>query len=184
MLTFQLGIYSVDLLASMRFVSPYIYPVAVWSKYRWELSVMHLKIFLLKDHLLKSYDLGSVKFIIMKFIWQHGFHILVRVFFMIGQNAPCWDQINKIIWVAHFIAKVVRNSLFYTKINRSGASTSPLFIAGDRDVGNQYQIYLICIFVVNGGWAFKNLKVTGKRDKWDFPLRFEWGYISARSKND
>ena len=111
---------------------------AVWSKYRWEFSVMNSKYFLLKDHLLRSYDLGSVKFIIMKFIWLHaGFHILVYVIFMIGQTAPCWDQINKIIWVAHVLQKVVRNSLFDTNINRSGSSTSLVFTAGDRDVGNQ-----------------------------------------------
>ena len=45
-------------------------------------------------------------------------------------------------------------------------------------------LYLICIFVVKGSRPSKNSKVSGKRDKWDFPLRLEWGDISARRKND
>ena len=110
-----------------------IYIVHVWSKYRWEFSVMHFKIFLLKDHLLRTYDLGSVKSIIMKFIWL--VHVVI---FMIGHTAPCCDQINEIIWVAHLLQKFSKNSLFDTNINSSGSSTSLLFTAGDRDVGNQY----------------------------------------------
>ena len=82
---------------------------------------------LLKGHLLSSYDFGSVKFIIMKFIWFRGFNLLVHVIF---------------------------------------------------------QIYLISIFVVKGSRPSNDSKFTEKRDKWDFPLRLEWGCISAWSKND
>ena len=39
---------------------------------------------LLKNNLLMSYDFGSVKVTIRKFIWLHGFNILVHVIFMIG----------------------------------------------------------------------------------------------------
>ena len=82
---------------------------------------------------MRSYDLGSVDLIIMKFIWLHGFHILVRVIFMIGRTAPCWDQINEIIWVAHLLRKLFEIVSLITI-----SSTSLLLTAGDRNVGNQY----------------------------------------------
>ena len=163
----------------------HIYTVPAWSKYRWGFSVMHLKIFLLKDHLLKSYDdLGPVNFIIMKFIWLHGFHILVHVIFMTGQTAPCWDQINKIVWVAHLSQKWFE---IVSLIPISTVQDLPLHYYSLLEIRMwviSIHIYLICIFVVNGSRPSKDSKFTGKRDKWASPLRLDWGYISARSKND
>ena len=43
------------------------------------------------------------------------------------------------------------------------------------------QIYLICIFVVKSSWPSKDSKITGMRGRWDFPLFFRMGWISART---
>ena len=162
----------------------HIYTVPVWSKYRWEFSVMHLKIFLWKDYLLRSYDLGSVKFIIKKSIWFHAFHILVSAICMIRQIALCWDQINKIIWVAHLFQKLFQ---IISAIPISTVQDLPLHYYSMLEIRMwviSIHIYLICIFVVKGSRPSKDSKVSGKRDKWDFSLCLEWGDISARSKND
>ena len=161
----------------------HICTVPVWSKYRWEFSVMHLKIFLLKVHLLRSYDLGSVKFIIVKFIWQHGFHILVRVIFMIGQTAPWWDPINKINWVAHLLQKLFK-IVFLIPI--STVQDLPLHYYSLLEIGMWViHIYLICIciFVVKGSRPSKDSKVTWKRDKMGFPTSFGMGrHFSQKQK--
>ena len=127
---------------------------------------MHLRIFLLEDHLFKSYDLGSVKFVMIKFIWLHDFNILVHVIFMIGQTAPCWDQINNIIhWGSPFIAKVLQNSLCLITI--STVQDLPLQYYSLLEIRVwviSIQSYLICIFVVKGSQSSKDPKVTRKRD--------------------
>ena len=67
MLTFFIGIYSVSLYDSRWLVSPYIH----WTcliKIQMRILSNAFKVFLLKDHLLRFYDFGSVKYIIMKFI--------------------------------------------------------------------------------------------------------------------
>ena len=145
---------------------------------------MHLKIFLLKDHLLRSYDLCSVKLILIKYIWLHGFNIVVHVIFMIGQIVPCWNQINKIIWVDHLLQTLFEIVSF---IPISTVHDLPLHYYSLLEIWMwvfSIHTYLICIFVVKGSRPSKDPKVTGKRDKCDFPLHLEWGYISARSKND
>ena len=158
------------------------YPGTCMIKIQMKILSNGCKTILLKDHLQRSYDFDSVKFVIMKFIWLRGFNRMVHVIFTIGKTTPCWDQINKII--SPFIAKVVLNNLFDTNIKSSKSATLLIFAAWDRDVGIQYQIYLICIFVVKGSQPSKDSKVTWKRDTWDFPLCLECGYISARSPND
>ena len=74
----------------------------ILKKNRWKSSAMHFKCFML----LRSYALVSVKSILMKFIRLRGSNILVHGIFMIGQAAPCWDQISKIIWVANLLQKL------------------------------------------------------------------------------
>ena len=128
---------------------------------------------------MRPYDLGSVKSIIMKFIWL--VHVVI---FMIGQTAPCWDQINEIIWVAHLLQRFFK---IVSLIPISTVQDLPLHCYSQLEIGMgviSIHIYLICIFVVNGSRPSSDSKVTGKRVKWDFPFHLEWGYISARSKND
>ena len=143
----------------------HIYIVPVWSKYRWEFSVMHFKILFIERSFVGVLWFG---FIIMKFIWLHGFHILVHVIFMIGQTAPCCDHINKIIWVAHLLHN------FFKIVSLIPISTvQDLHYCSLLEIGMWVIIihtYLICIFVVNGSRPSKDSKVTGKRDKWDFPF--------------
>ena len=155
-----------------------------WSKYRWEFSVMHLKILLLKDHLLRFYGLGTVKFIIMKFIRLHSFRILVHVISMIEQTAPCWDQMNKNIWVAYLLQRLfeIVSLISISKVQDLLLHYHSLLEIGMWVISNP--IYLICIFPFKGSRRSKDSKVTGKRDIWDIPLRLEWDDISARSKND
>ena len=91
---FQLGTYSVDLYDSRWIVSPRIHSTSL-IKIQMKILSNAFKIILLKDHFLRTYDLGSVNFIIMNCISLRVFNILVHLIFMIGQTAACWDQINK-----------------------------------------------------------------------------------------
>ena len=129
------------------------------------------KIFLLKDHLLRSYDLGSMKFIIMKFIWLHGFNILVHVICRIWQTAPCWDQINKIIWVAHLLQNLFE---IVSLIPISTVHDLPLHYYSLLEIGMWVigiHIYLICIFVVKGS-PFQRFKGHWKEGQIGFPTSF------------
>ena len=98
------------------------------------------------------------------------------------QIAPCWDQINKIIWVAYVVQRLLE---IVSLMPISTVQDLPLHHYSLLEIGMwviSIHIYLICIFVVKGSRPSKDSKVIGKRDKWDFPLHLEWGYISARSK--
>ena len=160
----------------------HIYTVPVWSKYRWEFSVMHLKIFSLKDQLLRSYDLSLVKFIIMKFIWLHGFHILAHVLFMIGQTTPCWDEMNKVIWVAHLLQKLFE---IVSLIPISTVQDLPLHYYSLLKIWMwviSIHIYLICIFVVNG-IDLQRFKGRWKEGQMGFPTSFGMGlHFSQQQK--
>ena len=92
----------------------------------------------------------SVKFILMKFTWLHGFHILARVIFMIGQTAPCWDQINNIIWVAHLLQKLFQIVSLIPISTIKDFTLHYYSLLEIRMWVISIHIYLICIFVVNG----------------------------------
>ena len=180
-LTFLIGNLFSRFYDSRWFVSPYIHSTCL-IKIQMGILSNALKIFLLKDHSLTSYDLGSVMFIIIKFMWLHGFHILVHVIFIIEQTAPCWDQINKIIWVAHLLQKLFA---IVSLIPISTVQDFPLHYYSLLEIGMSVisiHIYLICIFVVNGSRPSKDSKVTGKRNKWDLPLRGMGLHFSQKQK--
>ena len=159
---FHLGIYSVDLYDSRWLVSPHIHSTCL-IKIHMKFLSNAFKNILLKDRLLRSCVFGSVKFMITKFIWLHGFNILVRVIFMVGQTAPRWDQINKIIWVAHLLQELC---CIVSLIPISTFQDLPLHYHSLLKIGVwvvSIQIYLICIFMVKGSRPSKDSKVTGKR---------------------
>ena len=108
----------------------------------------------------------------------------VHVISMIGQAVPCRDQTNKIIWVAHLSQKLFE---IVCLMLISAVQGLPFHCYSLLEIGMwviSIHIYLICIFVIKGSWHSKDSKASGMRDKWDFPLRLDWGYISAESKND
>ena len=91
---------------------------------------------------------------------------------------------NKIIWVAYVLQRLLE---IVSLMPISAVQDLPLHHYSLLEKGMwviSIHIDLICIFVVKGSRPSKDSKVIGKRDKWDFPLHLEWGYISARSKND
>ena len=113
----------------------------------------------------------------MKFIWL--VHVVI---FMIRQTAPCWDQINEIIWEARLLQKFFKIA---SLIPISTVQDLPLHYYSQLEIGMwviSIHIYLICIFVVNGSRPSWGSKVTRKSYKWDFPFHLEWGYISAEAK--
>ena len=139
------------------------------------------KTILLKDHLLRSYDLGSVKFMIMKFIWLHGFHILARVMFVIGQTAPCRDQMNKITWVAHLLQKLFETVYL---IPISTVQDLSLHCYSLLEIGMwviSIHIYLFCIFVVAG--TFQRFKGHWKEGQMGLPISSGMGlHFSQKQK--
>ena len=69
---------------------------------------------------------------------------------MIGQTAPCWDHINKIIWVAHLLQTLME---IVSLIPISTVQDLPLHHYSLLEIGMwviSIHICLICIFVVNG----------------------------------
>ena len=69
---------------------------------------------------------------------------------MKGQTAPCSDQINKIIWVAHLLQKLLE---IVSLIPISTVRDLPLHHYSLLEIGMwviSIHIYLICIFVVDG----------------------------------
>ena len=87
---------------------------------------------------------------IMKFIWLRGFHTLAREIFMIGQTAPCWDEITRIIWVPHLLQKLFE---IVSLILISTLQDLPLHYYSLLEIGiwvTNSHIYLICIIVFYG----------------------------------
>ena len=69
---------------------------------------------------------------------------------MIWQTAPCRDQINKIIWVARLLLKLLE---IISVIPIPTVQELPLHYYSLLEIGMwviSIHIYLICIFVVNG----------------------------------
>ena len=136
--SFQLGMYSINLCDSRWLISPHIYTVHDWSKYREKIAVMYSTLFLLKRHLPRSYDFGSIEFMIIKFIGLHGFNIMVHIILSHDRANCSIMRPNK--W-HHFgsplMTKVVFNRLFDTSINRSTLHTS-LSTAGYKNMGNPW----------------------------------------------
>ena len=116
-----------------RFACFTIYIVHVWSKYRWEFSVMHFKIFFIERSFVEALWFG------LGYVYNNEIH-LTGPCCNFHDRANC-SMLRSNKWnhlYSPFTAKVLQNSLFDTNINSSGSSTSLLFTAGHRDGGNQY----------------------------------------------